>query len=72
MESVKNLLYESLKAKYEYEIKDATARLAVYFNNAVGIGEHPQITEEMDKLIEMYTNANDKLHSLSIIKEKVM
>ncbi len=35
--------------------------LLVYFNNPVGIGEHPQHLEEMDKFVDKMTNAKDKL-----------
>jgi hypothetical protein len=43
---------------------DAEASLLVYFTNPVGIGEHPQHIEEMDKLIERRANAQDKLENL--------
>lgn len=36
----------------------------VYMENAVGIGEHPQHLEEMDKFVEKLANANDKLETL--------
>ena len=36
----------------------------VYFNNAVGIGEHPQHIEEMNKLIDHMATAQDKLDIL--------
>ena len=39
----------SLKRKYEAEILEAEATLMIYLENAAGIGEHPQILEEMDK-----------------------
>jgi hypothetical protein len=39
----------------------------VYFNNPVGIGEHPQHLEEMDKMVEKYTNAKDKSEALQQI-----
>jgi hypothetical protein len=45
-------LKDALVKKYEADIADAEARLYVYFTNPVGIGEHPQHTEEMDNLIE--------------------
>ena len=61
---MKELLLEALSYKYMAEMKDAQARLYVYLNNSVGIGEHPQITEEMDKIVEQYTDAKDKLESL--------
>ena len=53
-------LYHALEKKYDYEIYDAKAKLSVYFTNPVGIGEHPQFTEEMDKLLEKIANAEDK------------
>ena len=57
-------MYEALKKKYESETLDAEASLLVYFTNPVGIGEHPQHIEEMDKLIEKRANAQDKLENL--------
>jgi hypothetical protein len=55
-----NLLIKALKAKYQADQLDAVARLNVYLTNAVGIGEHPQHTEEMDKLVQQYVDAQDK------------
>ena len=57
-------MYKALVKKYEAEIAEAEATLLIYFNNPVGIGEHPQHLEEMDKMIEKYANAKDKLESL--------
>jgi hypothetical protein len=57
-------MYEALKKKYESEMLDSEASLLVYFTNPVGIGEHPQHIEEMDKLIEKRANAKDKLENL--------
>ncbi|GAB4410951.1 MAG: hypothetical protein OHK0053_37760 [Microscillaceae bacterium] len=59
-----SLLYAALSAKYQAEIKEALATLDIYFNNSVGIGEHPQHLEEMDKMVEKMANAEDKLESL--------
>jgi len=58
-------MYKALIKKYEAEIAEAEATLLIYFNNPVGIGEHPQHLEEMDKMIERYANAKDKLDSLT-------
>lgn len=58
------LLYEALEAKYIAQQKDALARLHVYATAAVGIGEHPQITHEMDELIGQLADANDRLSTL--------
>ncbi len=59
-----NLLYAALASKYEAQIKEALATLEIYFNNSVGIGEHPQHLEEMDKFVEQMANAEDKLENL--------
>ena len=42
----------------------ALATLDVYFTNAAGIGEHPQIVDEMAKQLELLANAEDCLGSL--------
>ena len=57
-------MYESLIKKYESEIAESEATLMVYMENPVGIGEHPQHLEEMDKFVEKLTTANDKLENL--------
>jgi hypothetical protein len=66
-----NRLLNALDAKYRAEILDALARLEVYVTSPVAIGEHPQHTEEMDKLIEQYVNAKDKAESLMIMKAEL-
>ena len=43
---------------------EALATLEVYFDNAAGIGEHPQIVEEMSKQMEALATAEDVLGSL--------
>jgi hypothetical protein len=54
----------ALRKKYEAEIEEAKANLALYTTNLVAIGEHSDLMEEHDKWIEKYTNAKDKLSSL--------
>ena len=57
-------MIDALALKYESEIAEAEATLLVYFSNSVGIGEHPQHLEEMDKYVEKMANAKDKLETL--------
>jgi len=64
MKDTGNLMYAALASKYEAEIKAAVATLSIYFNNSVGIGEHPQQLEEMDNLIDKLSNAQDKFENL--------
>lgn len=57
-------MFESLVLKYESEIAESEATLMVYMENPVGIGEHPQHLDEMDKVVERLANASDKLVNL--------
>ena len=50
---------------HQTEIAAAYATLLVYFDNAVGIGEHPQHLEEMDKLVSAIESAESKLSALN-------
>jgi len=59
-----SLMYKALVAKYEAELLEAKATLEVYFNNSVGIGEHPQHLEEMDTMVDRMAAASDKLEAL--------
>jgi hypothetical protein len=53
-------LNDALVKKYEAQIAEAEATLEIYFTNSVGIGEHPQHLEEMDKFVTQLTDAMDK------------
>jgi len=60
-----NLKLEALRAKYQAHRLEALATLEVYTNGAVGIGEHPQIIEEMDKLVRQIADADGCLEVLA-------
>ena len=60
-----NPLFKALQKKYEADIAAAYATLVVYFDNSVGIGEHPQHIQEMDKQLELISTAEEKLQSLN-------
>ena len=62
--NIKVKMIDALALKYESEIAEAEATLLIYFSNPVGIGEHPQHLEEMDKFVEKMANAKDKLETL--------
>ena len=67
MNKISQKMYEALTMKYRSEMAEAEATLLVYFNNPVGIGEHPQHLEEMDKFVDKMTNAKDKLEMLETV-----
>ena len=62
---MKKQLVNALKTKYDADYQMHKANLDIYLNNPVGIGEHPQHFEEMDKLVESMTAARDKLEVLN-------
>ena len=62
---MKEQLVQALKSKYGADYQMHKANLDIYLNNPVGIGEHPQHFEEMDKLVESMTAARDKLEVLN-------
>jgi hypothetical protein len=58
-------LINALKLKYEAQKMEAIATLEVYLKNPVGIGEHPQIVEEMDKLVHTIADVEGCLDALN-------
>jgi 3-phosphoglycerate kinase len=54
-------MIKALRKRYEAVIEEAKATAEVYLQRPVGIGEHPQFIEELDKLINIIAEAEDKL-----------
>lgn len=63
----------ALRKKYEYQMEEAKANLALYFSNTnlAAIGEHSDLLAEHDRWIESYTNAKDKLESLMSLYSEI-
>ena len=53
-----------IRDKYEADISAAHATIKIYLENPVGIGEHPQHLEELDKLMDKIAQAEEKLDAL--------
>ena len=62
--SIKKVILDALEKKYEAEVSAAEATVKIYLENSVGIGEHPQHIEEVDKLIDKIAQAEEKLKIL--------
>tara|TARA_Y100000817_G_scaffold170347_1_gene133100 strand:+ start:2620 stop:2841 length:222 start_codon:yes stop_codon:yes gene_type:complete len=62
--SIGRELYKSLLKRYQWEVQSNKSTLLIYFKNSVGIGEHPQHLDEMDKILGNIAEANDKLENL--------
>ena len=53
--------YKALKARYKAEIAIAKAELSNYFENPVGVGDHPHIIDSMDELVGQIAQAEEKM-----------
>ena len=62
--SLKSALIKALEDKYNAQISEADATIKIYFENSVGIGEHPQHVDEVDKLISKVAQAEENLRVL--------
>ena len=65
-----NPLFKALSKRYEAQIAEADATINIYLNNSVGIGEHPQHIEEVDKQLQKISDAQEKLDALEIFRER--
>ena len=57
-------ILQALEDKYNSEISESDATIQIYLTNPVGIGEHPQHLEEIDKLLSKIADAKDKIEAL--------
>jgi predicted sugar kinase len=65
---MKKAILEALEARYHAQISEADATIKIYLENSVGIGEHPQHIDEVDKLITKIAEAQEKLNELQTFK----
>lgn len=64
----RNLIIKALEDKYNAEVSQAHATITIYLSKSVGIGEHPQHIEEVDKLVDKIAQAEEKLNVLQRFK----
>ena len=60
-----NPLFKALSKRYEAQIAEAYATIIIYFDSSVGIGEHPQFINEMDKQLDIISTAEEKIQALN-------
>ena len=65
---MRRAMLEALEKKYEAEIAAADATIHIYLNNSVGIGEHPQHLDEIDKQLSKIVEAEEKQNALQVFK----
>ena len=54
-------MLEALKNRYEAQIAEGIATINIYLKHPVGIGEHPQHLDEIDKLLGKVKEAEEKI-----------
>jgi hypothetical protein len=68
---MKKAILTALEDRYKAQISEADATLKIYLENSVGIGEHPQHLDEVDKLIQKIANAEENLKVLEEFEDAV-
>ena len=61
---MRNAILDALEARYEAQVSEADAIIKIYLENSVGIGEHPQHIDEVDKQLQKIAEADEKLKAL--------
>ena len=65
---LRQAILQALEDKYNAQISEADATIKIYLERPVGIGEHPQHLEEIDKLLQKIVDAQEKLNELQHFK----
>ena len=61
---MRDAIIQALEDRYNAQISEADATANIYLENSVGIGEHPQHLDEVNKQIEKIANAKEKIDVL--------
>ena len=68
---MKQQIIQALHAKYQGYKLAVQTKITNYFNNAVGVGEHPDIVAECDKLIDTLAAIDGKIQVLEDIVSSI-
>ena len=64
MASYKDVIVDALEKKYEAQMAQAEANVKVFMENRVGVGAHPNIVQEVEKLLKEIKDAKEMLDEL--------
>ena len=65
-------LRRTLTARYQAEIEDAKYKIKCYSEQEMIIPEHPDITGEVDKLLEKLSQAEEKMAVMELHYGKIV
>ena len=64
MPSYKEVMVDALEKKYEAQMALAESNIKVFMENPVGVGENPNIVQEVEKLLKEIKDAKEMLDEL--------
>jgi|TARA_X000001388_G_C2163679_1_gene97119 hypothetical protein len=64
-------LRNTLEARYQAEIEDAKYKIKCYSEQEIIIPEHPDITGEVDKLLDKLSQAEEKMAVMELHYGKI-
>jgi len=70
MKAISLKILKALLKQYEGNYEMAKANVAVYMDNMVGIGEHPDLAEAVDSQILLMVEAKDKINMVKLLLEE--
>ena len=65
---MRRAILEALEARFQAQVSEAEATIKIYLENSVGIGEHPQHLDEIDKQLQRISEAEEKLEAIKRFK----
>jgi uncharacterized protein YlxP (DUF503 family) len=65
---MRRAILQALEDRYNAQISEADATIKIYLESSVGIGEHPQHIDEIDKQMQKLVDAQEKLKDLQAFK----
>jgi hypothetical protein len=65
---MRRAILEALEARFQSQVSEAEATIKIYLENSVGIGEHPQHIDEIDKQLQRISEAEEKLEAIKRFK----
>ena len=64
MNLVNKPFFKAAEARYQGQIEEAKAVIHTYLTNPVGIGEHSNLLDEVDKWVGVLADAEERLQTL--------
>jgi predicted sugar kinase len=65
MTTFRQAIIDALEKKYEAQRSEAEANIKVYMEKPVGVGDHINIVETIDKEMQKISKANEMLEELA-------